>query len=261
VKTSRSAAVANYDAKETELVPGALRGYRSWRLDRDWEHPGPAYNVDSNSLRACNWNHVWTPGVNPATCYLGYYSKQHPGGRGHKTPVKGCSCGIYAVHEPTGRIDGSGYIGGSIKAYGKILLGTDGFRASTAEIEALAPINPSAQLFPIGLSWLQEIGDRYQVPVFKSMDELTEAFPPISVDHLIGDLIEEERQRRELQEQMMAEFMVNGFNQVTKAVIRLSDEMAAHLNQQIQAYTAATDAIVKMWDPITKSKGTKDDPA
>lgn len=62
---------------------------------------------------------------------------------------------------------------GSIKASGRILLGTKGFRAEKAEVEAL---------WGRGTKRLAEF---YGVPWLPNKAEFLEAFPPPNVDELI----------------------------------------------------------------------------
>ena len=164
--------MSDYDNKEHEVVPGVLRGYRQWQVQPD-------------GLYACNFPVRWEAGVNTAI---------HQGRRRlHKVeaPVKGCSCGFYALHgTDLYRGHGPRYVSGSIKAYGHVILGTTGFRAQYVEIESLWIPNETERwrllerrLTPV----LSVIRDHYpDVPVFDTWADLMQAFPPIPVTELIG---------------------------------------------------------------------------
>lgn len=213
-----------YAAASAELVPGALRGYRTWRV-----------GINDDSLWACNFETAWTPGVQVAECmYLRGQApdvyKRHP--IGEASPLATCSCGFYAVHEPGNR-DNRGGVLGSIKAYGKVVIGTIGFRAAKVEIEGLClpPMSrhergspgcgvphcvdcyPTDYPTEKSFNTLKVIGRLYGVPVFRTPDELMEAFPPIPVNHLIQDALDQERQEREEKERREAEFRLNGYPQ------------------------------------------------
>ena len=152
-----------FDRVEKELVPGALRGYRRWRFDF------------TGQLAAVNFYYSWTPGRNEAT-HVGVKPK-------HEAPMKRCSCGLYAHHDPRGSFNymDCSYkdviVVGSIKAYGKIILGDLGFKAQYAEIESLVVPGPMTAAFQ----------HRYpQVKIFDRFTDLVKEFPPIPVDELLG---------------------------------------------------------------------------
>jgi hypothetical protein len=184
-----------YGAVDAELVPGALRGYRSWRVLGD-------------ELVACNTPVAWPVGVMESE-HVGYPRFDevvvHSGCKGN--PQKDHSCGIYAAHKLGGE-DNRGWILGSIKAYGKTIVGTRGFRAGKAEIEALTLSESWISRYllfgdahePTILElWdrVDKMGEKYQVPVFRSAQALVEAFPPISVEHLLGGWEAEERRKQQ----------------------------------------------------------------
>src|SRR6188474_3982377 len=123
----RSPSVSDeYTGPEHLLVPGTLRGYRAWRLDGGY-------------LRSVVDAGAWQETGNTADCgrfdsrliiigpeVLGY----------HRAPDRHCTCGFYAKHhlsEVEGEFYGSQFVHGSIKAYGKVILGTKGFRAQYAD--------------------------------------------------------------------------------------------------------------------------------
>lgn len=139
---------------EQTMVPGTLRGYREWV-------PTP------NGLQAVNFPFIWEPGVNTAQCAR----------RDGPAPRAKCTCGFYARHTP---FSPSFYtaIAGVIKASGRVILGTAGFRAQYAEIEAL--------YFPPGWGTPTML-DQYNVPIYRDFDAMVQDFPPISVQHLLPE--------------------------------------------------------------------------
>ena len=78
------------DPAEAELVVGAWRGYRVWRIASD---------------RLTGWwytGYVWAPGVSEASCDTRRWTLKgrrawHPG---RAAPQRDCGCGLYALHEP-----------------------------------------------------------------------------------------------------------------------------------------------------------------
>lgn len=155
---------AGYDNPETTLVPDFLRGYRVWNLcfpdvlTPVWK-PGQ-----------------WDPGRQYAMCLAGMHWPTEP------VPSTGCTCGFYAKYHskdlPYGRVFGS------IKASGRIVMGTIGFRAEVAEIEALSLRQPDGT-FSIGKATGQLLSERYGVPVLPSVGELIEQFPAPDISGLV----------------------------------------------------------------------------
>lgn len=185
------------------LVPGFVRGFRSWLL-----------NLSAVGLRSITREWYWHRGENKATC------------RGescecktcreippyHAAPYPACSCGIYARYVDPNH----GYAGiqGIIKATGNIVIGEVGFRAELAQIEALVVdpiarswlfevlqpphlrqfIGPSLlrpQWAPVGrsMSVVDEafgmLGEAYGVPIFNSVEEARAALPFPDLSELI----------------------------------------------------------------------------
>jgi hypothetical protein len=152
-----------FSGKEVPLVPGGLRGYREWI-------------VGTLGLRASNFNYFWKPGINVADCRATDLDFPE---EGHKAPDAGCTCGLYARYRWDRVSAHGGWNGtavGVIEASGRVILGTQGFRAEKAKIVALCieddiykhpPLDPSIQFF-----------DR--------IPDMLEAFPPQDVSELIG---------------------------------------------------------------------------
>lgn len=112
------------DTLTTEVV-----GYRAWNLD------------PVGYLHSIGVNHVWRPGLNTATCLMGY----GPGCGYVPSPIgSGCgACGLYGFHRASSiaHADGAGWgrpnIGGLICAHGHLEIHPDGFRAEHAKVVAL----------------------------------------------------------------------------------------------------------------------------
>jgi hypothetical protein len=166
--------VSDYEGSEQLMVPGTLRGYRAWR-----PFPGGLMSmVDS---------YPWAR-HNVARCArFGGFAVDD-----HIAPVSECTCGFYARHTLKGveNLYRNASVFGSIKAHGRIVLGTKGFRAEEAEIEALL-LDP-IKVKPGSLSgWYDGptvvglLQRAYVVPVYTDREELLKDFPPIPVDHLL----------------------------------------------------------------------------
>ncbi len=67
----------------------------------------------------------------------------------------------------------SDFVHGCIRAHGRIILGTAGFRAQRVEMEAIYGRGNRV------------IASNYNVPWFATLGELLEHFPPSSVDALL----------------------------------------------------------------------------
>jgi hypothetical protein len=124
--------------------------------------------------------HTWG-NAERARCYQAFQSRLHI------APVRGCTCGIYAKHTLKAVEDefmSGNLMYGSIKAYGRIILGDSGFKAEYAEIEALLWHGlPIRYKYPDG--GLAKILD--SVPFYTSRKKFLKDYPPISVDHLLPE--------------------------------------------------------------------------
>ena len=220
----------HYRGSDVDLVPGTLRGYRTWILTpgqsadytvTTWG--GVTYTLsgppDSPSFKSIHLRgNVWMADqVNEAHCRSFDETKHHydqaavidawsmvldskayfsgssatiTRGAYKPAPVSSCVCGFYAalnvqnIPQDCGRILRSGevlptssstfllcekFVLGSITAHGKIVLGTRGFRAQYASIEAVVSTVPIPGVITVG-----------------SLDELLARFPPADVSTLIG---------------------------------------------------------------------------
>jgi hypothetical protein len=189
---------STYDNDEVTLVPGFVRGFRSWMLDKDFP-----------LLRSVSRPYVWQPGQNEASCALANCDCWHCRPRAdkrlpHAAPSLKCSCGFYARHLDWRH----GYSGieGIIRASGNIILGTGGFRAQIAEVEALVAssgwlynfleITKSEDLTHHQPKWAVDkstesvqllLAREYRVPLFNTYEEAQEAFPFPDVSELLKE--------------------------------------------------------------------------
>lgn len=162
---------SDHECTGPSFFPGAARGRRSWMLDSDgW-------------LRGVTYKAKWEPGENVARCFVTRLTNPKTGVpnillanrniKGRPTWVAGgfgfegqtelvlpgytadpcdglaadCACGFYAYH--TGRTSygvagASGMrVDGVVEGYGKVILGTAGYRAQKARILAVVLPAPS----------------------------------------------------------------------------------------------------------------------
>lgn len=101
----------------------------------------------------------WYPGKNIATCV--YHST-------HVPAENNCSCGWYAYHgieyfDTNGQY---GPIWGAVRAWGKIAVHRDGFRAQYAEILAVAPA-PGIVVGTDDLGLFEEVAEAFNVPLLQ----------------------------------------------------------------------------------------------
>jgi hypothetical protein len=101
-----------------------------------------------------------------------------------------------------------------------VVLGTKGFRAGKVEIEALT-VGDTWRAFGDIQAILGMLGDTYQVPTFQSIGELMEAFPPISVEHLLGDWEAKQERKREEAEKLRQYWVDEGYVKFTAQVADL----------------------------------------
>jgi hypothetical protein len=162
------------EGKVLETFPGFLRGYRTWNIRR------------TGALAAVWAAYTYTQGVNEATCgpsatgILSLATMRH-----EDVPRWGCSCGFYAAYKTVPYEYIGNPIWGSIKATGRILVGTRGFRAQKVEVEALC-VNPGARYTLVEDA--KRTGDHYGVPVFHDLDAMLAEFPPHDLQGILPDI-------------------------------------------------------------------------
>lgn len=150
----RGSGMAEFDdvhQRDVEFAVGSVCGLRMWSLK-------PPDFRDDPLHAGQNWpparligatGYPWPDGVLEAQC---------GNGRSHAVPTAvdpdgcRCGCGIWAYWDMAGLSSQTAYSGqlpvlGTVEGYGRVLLGTKGFRCQRAKITALAPAF-SVQAYP-----------------------------------------------------------------------------------------------------------------
>jgi uncharacterized protein YndB with AHSA1/START domain len=124
------------------LIPGSLRGYRTWRLlKRRASLPEGALPLTSVTRPV-----VWAPTLE-ARCCFPPATDQHPAVpstsslASHRSPSRGCECGIYAWYAPSDTQVLHAGVFGAVEACGLVLMGDRGYRAERARISAVVTRN------------------------------------------------------------------------------------------------------------------------
>jgi hypothetical protein len=158
------------------LVPGSLRGYRTWRLRRRRAPPGG----DSLPLASVTRAVVWGPTLS-ARCAPESTDDPGPGAAtpdgGHVAPAAECRCGIYGWYDPadTGMLHARVF--GVIEASGLVLMGERGFRAERARIVAVVSRNRR----------LTAACEQAGIAVYRRRRDLVRDCPPEDLSALLGD--------------------------------------------------------------------------
>jgi hypothetical protein len=161
------------------LVPGSLRGYRTWRLRRRRCVAGQL-PMTSITRRRVVWTPVLTASCNPRDIDR---LAEPTADADHRAPERGCTCGIYAwyVSDDSAMLPGHAF--GVIEATGVVLMGDRGFRAERARVVAVATRNRR----------LASACQRAGIAVFTRRRDLVRTYPPDDVSALIGDVARSER--------------------------------------------------------------------
>jgi hypothetical protein len=138
-----SAFDAHFGNTEAELVADTIYGFRAWTSGPGIVYGSlmSGYSQRDGLFRSLTARHAWVPGWQKAHCLFDCRktAKFHKlfGDEKYRVPMKSCSCGFYAYHNPAhaGGLRGEPF--GVIEAKGKVLLGSLGFRAEEARIVAL----------------------------------------------------------------------------------------------------------------------------
>lgn len=129
----------------TEFAMGTIKGVRAWRLE-------------SGGLRSVAMNYLWHEGENKAV----HFPEREVDSR-HQVAQRGCSCGFYAYYYPD-NIGGYSGLQGVIEGWGRVTMGSLGFRCEKAKIVALvAPsMEPPSDLSGESLitRWAMRMGPR-----------------------------------------------------------------------------------------------------
>src|SRR5262245_49393259 len=165
-----------------QLVPGSLRGFRTWRRTR-WRGRVPEGTLPLTAVTRRTV--VWGPTIYaqctepdvavPITITARY---RLPGF--HRSPEPRCECGIYAWYSPddTAVLD-AGIFGvfGVIQASGLILMGDRGFRAEKAQIVAVVTRNRR----------VAEACTAAGIRVYRRRRDLLKDYPPEDLSALLGE--------------------------------------------------------------------------
>jgi hypothetical protein len=171
-----------------EVVPivGSVRGFRWWRLSGNAELLSP-------------WRGpvCWRPGENEASCLarrgvFGWRMSRAPHPNG--CPSTDCECGFYALHALPELNDGldraiweidtatsggrHGLVLGIVAGYGRVLIGTEGWRARFGRILALFA-------GPTVTNHTREMGvaaAAYEVPLYRDLDAIVSEWGPDRAD-------------------------------------------------------------------------------
>jgi hypothetical protein len=168
---------------DTLPLVGSVRGFRWWRLGSGLDLLSP-------------WRGPvrWSPGENEATCLgrrgmLGWKTSKAPHPMG--SPSAGCECGFYALHslpelnEGPGRsiweIDADssggrhGLVLGVVEGYGRVLIGTAGWRSRFGRVLALFS---ASELDGHHRAPLADVAARYHVPLYRSLPAMASEWGP-----------------------------------------------------------------------------------
>jgi hypothetical protein len=158
------------------LVPGALRGYRTWRLRRRRAPPGGDALPLTSVTRAVVWGPTLTACCAPDSMDAPGPGAATPDGD-HVAPAAECRCGIYGWYDPgdTGMLHARVF--GVIEASGLVLMGERGFRAERARIVAVVSRNRRLT------AACEEAG----IAVYRRRGDLVRDCPPEDLSALLGD--------------------------------------------------------------------------
>jgi hypothetical protein len=159
------------------LVPGSLRGYRTWEPDR---RHGQATDGMLPLTSVTRPQVVWSPALR-ARCVPREVACPTSGPPTplavHRAPQPGCNCGIYGWYGPddTGMLDAR--IFGTIQASGLILMGERGFRAERASVTAVVTRNRQ----------VAAACTRAGIAVYRRRRDLLRDYPPDDLSSLLED--------------------------------------------------------------------------
>ena len=161
------------------LVPGSLRGYRTWRLlsrRAAAQLPDGSLPLVSVTRRNVRWERTLTAHCEPpGPGSVGPVPSASGGG--HHAPETQCVCGIYGWYDPTDTYMTSARVFGVVEASGLIIMGERGFRAQQATIAAVVTRSRRAVA----------ACERAGVAVYRRRRDLLRDYPPDDLSSLLGD--------------------------------------------------------------------------
>jgi hypothetical protein len=162
-------------------VPGSVRGYRWWRFQ-----PGSAVLFSPYRCRV-----RWETEQTNAEClgtrrWVGWRQTDVEHAKG--APEVACTCGFYGLwamqadppgpellwNMHVGISGGPGLILGVVEGTGRVLLGTEGWRAQRARVAALF-VSPRLPRVP---KVLEDISCRYGVPMYRNLRAIQSEWGP-----------------------------------------------------------------------------------
>ena len=161
------------------LVPGSLRGYRTWRLlsrRASAQLPDGTLPLTSVTRRNVRWERTLTARCEPPGPGTAGPLPSAPEG-GHRAPEAGCVCGIYGWYDPTDTYMTSARVFGVVEASGLVIMGEQGFRAQRVTIAAVVTRNRRAAA----------ACERAGIAVYRRRRDLVEDYPPDDLSSLLGD--------------------------------------------------------------------------
>jgi hypothetical protein len=162
------------------LVPGSLRGYRTWRLLRRRIHvPDGVLPLTSVTRRRVIWGPSLTARCKPSDTVtpVPWFPTLD---NDHDAPQASCTCGIYGWYAPTDTGMVSARAFGIVEASGLILMGDRGFRAQTVKIAAVVTRNRR----------VATACTRAGIPVYHRRRDLLRDYPPEDLSSLVGNVRE-----------------------------------------------------------------------
>jgi hypothetical protein len=159
------------------LVPGSLRGYRTWRpAGRRTHVPAGTLPLTSVTRRRVVWPPMLVARCTPSPSGRKSASEDEAGDD-HHAPQVGCDCGIYAWYAPDDTRILHARVFGAVEASGLVLMGERGFRAERVRIKAVATRNRrvAAACAKAGIA------------VYRRRGELVREHPPEDLSSLLGD--------------------------------------------------------------------------
>jgi hypothetical protein len=158
------------------LVPGSLRGYRSWRvLGRRRYLPAGTLPLTSVTRRRVVWPAALSACCKPDGAGTAGNSFSASAGD-HRSPQPGCACGIYGWYAPTDTGIVRARVFGAIEASGLVFLGERGFRAEKARITAVVTRNRR----------VAAACERAGIAVYRRRRDLVRDHPPEDMSALVG---------------------------------------------------------------------------
>lgn len=165
---------------EQTVVPGVLRGYRTWRLNQIGQllSTGGEYVWSASNSAVCGVAALAIEGClcgNPRCDVMG--TLMEGVGSKHQAPGQTCYCGFYGWYRPDDVRIVTAPVIGCIEVQGVVNLGTHGFRAERARILGLV----TPKHVPEVWNDLTEAG----VKLFPDLSTLVQALPPDDVRELV----------------------------------------------------------------------------